>query len=86
MSLPHVQIRIDDLELRTCDKHLMKSESAEAVEICRYTTEGYTYTIAFWKRPDEVTVLDRVSDVDPKVFFKLLQLGFDIWKWMEEEE
>jgi len=86
MKLPRVQIRMGDLELRTCDKHLIKSEPAEAVEICRYTLEGRTYTVAFWKRPDEVIVLDRISGVNKKVFFKLLQLGFDIWKWMEEEE
>ena len=79
--------RIDDMELKSCDSHLLGLEDHETAEIVMWEFERtvietpYCYTIAYWVRNREGYYLKFVGNrpfdirIDKIAFFKLAELG-----------
>lgn len=76
-------MRIGDLELRTCDEHLVSFKehtTANIVKWYEYLEKEYCMSVAFWKRGKEGYDLRFVGrrpivECDAKEFWELITVG-----------
>jgi hypothetical protein len=74
-----VNIRLENLELRSCDKHLISSEKHTTFEIvCWNSFKNYCFTIAYWKDGNLSFVGERplLPEVCDYTFQKLVKIGY----------
>ncbi len=84
-SLEPFMVRIGNLELSTCDKHLTQSGTLDHAEICQWGDKnGHKWTIAYFQPHSEGYDLKFVGE-RPLVkgvrwleFKKLVRLGYDL--------
>lgn len=79
-ALKFLRLRMGNLEVRTCDEHLIGDFPHTTMEIVQWETES-CYTIAFWSSDKEGYRLRFVCDrpfkynVDPVDFMRLAAFG-----------
>ena len=84
--------KIEDLELRSCDEHLMCSETHDRAEIVKWESDNHNhcYTIAYWDVDKEgyyaKFVGNRFVDIDSVALLKLLNKGQQILDVLFESE
>lgn len=84
--------RIENLEVRSCEKHLLLEEKHEIAEIIKWEKDvndkkEYCYAIAYWNKTKEGYDLlfmgDRPFKIDKNIFWQLAEQG---QKLLEETE
>lgn len=76
-------LRIEDLELRSCGKHFLSDSEHNRAEIVKWSNDTdkkeYCWTVAYWNEGKEGYDLqfvgDRLFDVDSGLFMKLAKQG-----------
>jgi len=76
-------LRIEDLEVRSCGKHLLSDSERNRAEIVKWANDTrkkeYCWTVAYWNKGKEGYDLQFVGgrpfDVDSKLFMKLAKQG-----------
>ena len=76
-----VNIKIDDLELRSCDTHDVEHKT---MEIVKWFESGSCYTVAYWLNPKDDTpslkfVGDRPLKRDKNSLYSLIEIGYRIF-------
>ena len=83
-------LRIEGLEVRSCNKHLLDDGEHDRAEIVKWSKDKnekeYCFTIAYWNKGEEGYDLQFVGsrpfDVDGEIFMKLAKQG---QKMLDEE-
>ena len=74
--------RIDDLELRSCNKNLLEEGEHTTAEIVKWFKEDTCYVVAHWvlgrECYDLMFVSDRFIKVDKSVLMELAEMGQNI--------
>lgn len=80
-----VNVRVNDLELRSCDPHLLITDvEHRTMEIVKWFESGSCYTVAYWLNPINDTpslkfVGDRPLNVDRGTLYSLIEIGYRIF-------
>jgi hypothetical protein len=73
--------KINNLELRTCDSHLLSFDKHSTMEIREQLSDDRYITIAYWEKGKESFYLKHVGNraisatIDPVTFMKLVKDG-----------
>lgn len=78
--------RVEDLEVRSCGKHLISSGKHNRAEIVKWANDTekkeYCWTLAYWNKGEEGYDLkfvgNRPFDIDGELFMKLAKQGQQI--------
>ncbi len=72
-------IRIDNLEVRSCNENLLSVGDHTKAEIVKWEDEASCYTLAYWTKDSEGYDLqfvgNRPFDVDEQLFMELAKQG-----------
>ena len=85
-------IRIENLELRSCDENLVKWKEGTTAAIVKWYKKGSCIVIAYWVKDKESYDLkfcwDRPLeyDVDWDDFKRLIKIGYKLLMWEENED
>ena len=71
--------RIENVEVHSCNEHLLSDPPHTQAEIIKTLSDGYNFTLAYWIKDSEGFDLrfvgNRPFDVKPKTFMKLARFG-----------
>ena len=72
--------KIDDLELRSCNNHLLSKGKHERAEIVKWFEPESCYTVAYWKKNsdkkfDLVFVGDEFLKENKNIIWSLIEIG-----------
>ncbi len=90
MKSNEFKFRYSDLELRSCDKHLIDEKPHTTAEIVQYIKKTSCITIAYWIKDEEgynlQLVHSRPLDTDWRIFHIMYELGQKILDYNHEQE